>query len=496
MFDAIHLWLETVLQNVRPADVADVLLVSVFIYSFLTWLRTTTARDSTRRVLIFVASLGLLYGVARRFEMTLMETTLEVVLLGLALVAAVVFQTDFRRIGDRLGSISLRRPTTSTSRGAQAVEVLTETAARLAAIRRGALIAIRGREPWDRYVEGGILLEGRASLPLLVSLFNPTSPGHDGAVMMEGERIRRFSAHLPLSAHSTSEDLQGGTRHAAALGLAEQCDAFVIVVSEERGAISVAHDGVLTPVSASELKAALLDFWERHYSRPTVAQATWWRSGGLPRGTLSIALAALLWLLFVYRPDTVVRTWTVPLEFRNLSAAFMLEGTVPTEARVTLTGAEQAFRGLDPASLVLSLDLAGVEEGLNEFVVAEDHFSLPTGVDLANVVPQTVRLQVQRLRLVRVPVVLQPMPGTLADSLRLVSLQALPDSVTLVVPDDARQLPVHALTERVDLSSVEESTTLQSRLIPPEGARLQSEQSPDVEVAVVVEPKPAPSGNW
>jgi DNA integrity scanning protein DisA with diadenylate cyclase activity len=109
----------------------------------------------------------------------------------------------------------------------------------------GALIVIPGRESIERHTEGGIEIDARLSEPLLLSLFDPNSPGHDGAVVIQGSRISAFAVHLPLSTVPAGR----GTRHAAALGLAERCDALCVVVSEERGTISLAREGAIRPIA-------------------------------------------------------------------------------------------------------------------------------------------------------------------------------------------------------------------------------------------------------
>src|SRR6185437_5267675 len=95
---------------------------------------------------------------------------------------------------------------------------------------------------------GGIELDGKLSAPVLTSIFDPHSPGHDGAVVLEGDRIRRFATHLPLSANFQQLG-RTGTRHSAALGLSEVTDALSIVVSEEQGTIAVARNGRLTRIA-------------------------------------------------------------------------------------------------------------------------------------------------------------------------------------------------------------------------------------------------------
>src|SRR5699024_10925097 len=128
-----------------------------------------------------------------------------------------------------------------------------------------ALIVLKGKEEWDRHITGGVELQGQVSLPLLFSIFDPKTAGHDGALLIENGLITKFGTHLPLSTH-LHKISRGATRHAAALGLSERCDALVIVVSEERGVISVARQGQLIELDASsDLKSHLTEFWAELY---------------------------------------------------------------------------------------------------------------------------------------------------------------------------------------------------------------------------------------
>src|SRR5262249_56151173 len=113
-----------------------------------------------------------------------------------------------------------------------------------AAAGLGALFVLPRPEPIEGHVGGAIPLGGRISEPLLLSIFDASSPGHDGAVILRGSQLERFAVHLPLSVNRAALGA-GGTRHAAALGLSERCDATCIVVSEERGTVSVARDGAI-----------------------------------------------------------------------------------------------------------------------------------------------------------------------------------------------------------------------------------------------------------
>ncbi len=104
----------------------------------------------------------------------------------------------------------------------------------MAASKTGALIVVKGKEPLERHLNGGVALTGRVSMPLLFSIFDSHTPGHDGAVIIEADRVTQFAAHLPIS-KNTAQIKGRGTRHSAAFGLSERSDALTIVASEERG---------------------------------------------------------------------------------------------------------------------------------------------------------------------------------------------------------------------------------------------------------------------
>ncbi len=476
--------MEQLLRNVRFVDVLDVALVATFFYVLLTWLRRSLSRGTSRRALAALVLFAAVYFAARVLGLYLVRTITEVFFVVFLLAAVVVFQADIRRMVDRIGTWNLLWRPSRTAASATPVDTLVEAAAKMADRRTGALIALKGQEPWDRQIEGGVPLNGAVTEPLLYSLFNPTSPGHDGAVLVEGDRITRFATHLTLS-KNLQEVGRHGTRHTAALGLAEHCDALVIVVSEESGRISVAQNGRLTELdSAGDLKKRLEQFWQQHYTDDTAPRPPWWRRGGVQRALLSVTLALLLWFAFAYRPTTVQRTFVVPIVFRNLPPSLGLEEPIPLEARVTLSGSEQAFRLLDPAGLALSLNLEELEAGVSQIALGEDQLDLPSGISLSQVEPRTVRLEAQRMQPVEVAI--RPRTtGSLPDSLELVALIPSPAHITLRAPA-AADPPATIPTEPIELDTIMESTQVETRLILPPGLRLPPEQDIGVTVRVQV----------
>ena len=214
------------------------------------------------------------------------------------------------------------------------------------------------------------------------SIFDPHSAGHDGAVVVDGGRVQRFAAHLPIS-NNRKEIGTRGTRHAAALGISERCDALTIVVSEERGQVCVANKGRLRAVTTpAELKGRLEEFVGEKF--PVRADKIWrqfvvrhW-----PMKVISVFLAMIGWFLFAYNPSTVQRTFIVPIEYRNIPPDLVLDEFSPTETRVTLSGTEPAFRFLEPATLKIAIDLAGVEEGVETRHVDARNLDLPANLAL------------------------------------------------------------------------------------------------------------------
>jgi uncharacterized protein (TIGR00159 family) len=288
--------LKDVWERLGIADVFDVIIVAALVYAAISWLR----RARSRFVALGFAALVVTYFLAQLLKMRLTLVLFQAGI-AIALVALVViFQEDLRRAFERIAlssPLAGRRPPPPSE---QVIGAVIDSVDSMAERRIGALIVFRGKDPLERHMTGGFVLDGSVSEPLLLSIFDPTSPGHDGAVVIEGGAISRFAVHLPLS---TEPAARHGTRHAAALGLSERCDALVVVVSEERGTISVARAGTLEPIeSVVELKRRLSAFL--HEVAPTSKEPTWRRlvSHNLGLKVLSLAVAVAAWLVLIGLP--------------------------------------------------------------------------------------------------------------------------------------------------------------------------------------------------
>ncbi len=220
-------------------DGADILIVALIIYSILALIRGTRAMQ----VSIGLVLLGSTFFLARALDLPALEAISKQILFYLPFAVVVLFQQEIRHALAQVGGSPLsalfrsRQPRVSYLAVVDACEVL-------AAKRIGALIAVEGAQTLRMYEEGAKIIDGVLTTELLVNIFTPGAPLHDGAVILRADRIAAAGAFLPLT--QSGEAVPGhGTRHRAALGLSEESDALMIVVSEENGSIAVAREGIL-----------------------------------------------------------------------------------------------------------------------------------------------------------------------------------------------------------------------------------------------------------
>lgn len=248
--------LEQLLQPVsRWEDVLDVLIVTLVFYNLLLLVRGTRAVQ----VLIGIFVLVILHSVAESVGLTALETTLENFFVILPLAIIVLFQQEIRRALANFGTTSLwsfgnRQKLASTFQN------IGLAATTLAERRVGALIVIERLEGLRTYIENGIELDAVVSIDLLISLFHPETPTHDGAVIIQDDRIAAAACFLPLT-QSQELSTELGTRHRAALGITEETDAVAVVVSEETGSISIAFGGnMIRDLESKDLRNRLHQF--------------------------------------------------------------------------------------------------------------------------------------------------------------------------------------------------------------------------------------------
>lgn len=265
--------IEGLLTLLRPTsagafarDVIDVAIVAYAIYRLMLLLRGTRAVQASVGLALVVG----VYLVAHRAGLTTTHTLLDKVLGSFFLVVVVLFQGDLRRalmrVGTRPWFVRFRKGEEAT-----ALEEVIDACTRLAQKRIGALIVFERDAALDDFMQQGTQLDAEVTSELLYTVFLPAyeNPLHDGAVVIRNARVHRAGAFLPLTANP-SLDRTLGTRHRAAIGITEETDAVVVVVSEERGQISLCFNGNLVRgLEAQSLRHALYGLF---YPKPLAAR--------------------------------------------------------------------------------------------------------------------------------------------------------------------------------------------------------------------------------
>lgn len=219
------------------ADLIEIAIVAALVYRLLILLQRTRAMQ----MILGVGLLGGVYVLARLLDFSLIRTLLETLFQYGAIAALVVFQPELRAALARLGQSRMFRVFAKIE-GSVIVDEITEAVEQLSRSGFGAIICIENEMGLEEYATTGRPVQAPVSAEMLTTIFTPQSPLHDGAVIIVGDSIKAAGAILPLS-QTPMQDRSMGTRHRAALGLSEETDALVIVVSEETSRISVAQGG-------------------------------------------------------------------------------------------------------------------------------------------------------------------------------------------------------------------------------------------------------------
>lgn len=243
--------MEGLLDNLRLADLADILIITILIYWLINQIRGTRAVQMLIGLLVVAA----LFSASQYFELYTLSWILNNFLSSILLVIVILFQNDIRRALTRVGRGPLFGG--DKQRRNEMIEEVARAAVLLATKRVGAIIALEREVGLSEYLEAGTRLDARVSRELLVSIFLPNSPIHDGAVVIRHGRITAAGCFLPLTTSGVvSRSL--GSRHRAGIGLTEETDAAVIVVSEEEGQISLVREGRITrDMDAGSLRTTL-----------------------------------------------------------------------------------------------------------------------------------------------------------------------------------------------------------------------------------------------
>ena len=254
-----------IFQRLDWLNVIDILLVTLIFFGVLYLVRDTQARMLLRGIILLIILVALLTSLVNLPAFSwLLRTALPVLVFAIPVIFAPQIRRALERIG-RAGTFFRSSRKNADQEMHETIQAVVSAAARLSARQHGALIIMERFDRLDEYVRSGIILQSAVTPEMLIQIFYPNTPLHDGAVIIAGKKIVAAACVLPLSASgilARSPERQMGLRHRAALGISEVTDAIAVVVSEQTGSISIAHAGrIIRRLDVERLENILIAFY-------------------------------------------------------------------------------------------------------------------------------------------------------------------------------------------------------------------------------------------
>jgi diadenylate cyclase len=443
------------ISSLRWQDIVDISLVSYILFRFYVLFRGTNAF----RVLIGMTILWFFQQVAVSMGLIVTSWVVQgVVALG-AFIIIVIFRNEIRSV---LQASHLKAILWDVSSKAvtSTIEIIVQSVFDMGLRKCGALIVFPGKEDVEEVIQSGIPWKGEISKEMILSVFWPDNPVHDGAAIIQGDQIVQVGAILPLSRR---DDLPTyfGTRHRAALGLAEVTDALIIAVSEERGDVVVVRDGTVKVVKQ---KRHLEQILRQHKG---IASK---KGRELIKEKLMVVAAALFSVIFisgvwfsVSRGGDTLLTFESPVVYQNRDPSMEIVQTSVNTVSLELEGSGALMKSIKPDQVQVKLDLTQSKVGPNSFTITRESISLPPGIVLKGVTPTVVEVDLDVLIKKEMPVQIDWV-GRLPDHFILTETNVEPKTVAVIGGKRILENISTLYTEKVPLNNLEVKGTISVNL--------------------------------
>ncbi|MFC1836494.1 diadenylate cyclase CdaA, partial [Thermodesulfobacteriota bacterium] len=336
------------IYSIRATSIVDILIMACIIYFVLAWLKKTRAV----RILVTLLGIGLLYVAASYLGLVLTSVLFQYLWATIIIVLVIVFQPEIREMLERASPIRYLSGGLGSVVEPSTIDEVVKAVSELARNRTGALMVFRRLDRLGNLVLKGSVLDCLVTSETLITIFQKGTPLHDGAVLVSNDRVEAAACILPLS---TDENLSSryGTRHRAALGLTERCDALCVVVSEERGEVSLVQGNKISNFKKKQDFRQSLERGLIHGSiqdkavSPRVIEmftANW----GLK--ILSIVTAIMIWFVFV-GPQKSELGINVPIQYTGLPAGMEIKAKWMDRLDVRIRGSEPGLARVNEGSV-------------------------------------------------------------------------------------------------------------------------------------------------
>ena len=443
------------IASLRWQDIADIVINSYILFRFYILFRETYVF----RVLIGMTVLWFFQRLAVSLGLVVTSWVIQGIVALAAFIIIVIFRNEIRSV---LQAKNLKTILwgISTKSAVTPVEIISATVFEMAEKKCGALMVFQGKEDITEIVQSGIPWNGSLSKEMIVSIFWPDNPVHDGAALIQGDQIVEVGAILPLSRR---DDLPSyyGTRHRAALGLAESTDAIVLIVSEERGDVLLAIGSRLIIVKRKRDLERLL------YKHLIGVKK---KDKYVKRERFEIVTAVLFSIVFISGVwfsvsrglDTLV-ILEIPVEYMNRKPGMEIVNTSVNKVNLELSGSGALVKSIRPEQVQVKLDLSKAVVGGNSFTITPDDISIPPGIIIKNVLPQEVAVDLDVTVKKELPVQVDWV-GKLPENAFLSEISIEPPTVKVIGGKRVIENIATVYTVKVSADNLKKSGTLTATL--------------------------------
>ena len=467
-------------------DALDIFVISFLIHRLFLLFRGTTALQ----ILLGLLLLWLCHTIAQASGLVLTSWFFQGLGAIAVLVIVVVFRNEIRDVVIQTSParLFLGRPYQPGTIDLPEVE---RAVFMMAKNKTGAMLVFQQRDRLSEHLSEGIPLQGKWSPEIMASIFAKESPLHDGAAIIQGDRIKLVGTYLPLT---KKEGLprEYGTRHRAAIGLSEMTDVVVVVISEERGEVSVVHRGEVERIpEPPQLQMVLTRLLLKSYTavKPrTRVRELLIQAGGL---LLTFLIVSASWSIYSGKQFSLINV-TTAVDFRNIPESLELRRSSAERVEVQITGKRRLVSALKPEQVVTFLDLSEIKTGFHRIVLNRDNVELPLGLEVVRITPAAIRLEmekrVEREIAVEPNIVGSPPAGYLIERIRL-----RPGSVRVSGPLSTIDSMLSLKTEPISVGDIDpqrgEKVVEAAVVLSPASLRLLPGQNKKVLVTIQLKAK-------
>ena len=466
-------------------DVVDILVISFLVHRLFLLFRGTTALQ----ILLGVLFLWLFHTIAQASGLVLTSWFFQGVGAVAVLVIVVVFRNEIREVLIQTNPVRLflGRPYEPWTVDLPEVE---RAVFQMAKSGTGGLIVFQQRDRLAEHLREGIFLGGKLSPEIIASIFAKESPVHDGATIIQGARIKLVGAFLPLTKREGLPQ-HFGTRHRAAIGLSEVCDAVIVVISEERAEVSVVYKGEVglvqePPQLQMALGSLLLGIDSGTKSRTRSREFLSQLAGLL----VTFLLVSAFWGIYSGKQLSLINV-TTSVDFRNIPENIELRRSSSERVEVQITGKRRLVSALNPEQVGAFLDLSKIDAGLHRLVLNADNIDLPLGMEVVRITPAAIRVEMEE-RIQKDLAVEPQIVGKPPAGYQIERITVRPGSVKVSGPKSTLDPMLSLSTESISVSDIQPQEGEKVLEVPvvlsPASLRLLPGQSKNVRVTILLIP--------